>query len=116
MASEYGLKQPLRDDIGKPPVGGSRVRVVLDREAKVSLYRLSGTFQNVFARADQLDDCQRDVGKVIRISCLSLKQEIIQSFGIGIGRKLPAVGSGQLNNPVPALGSFCAPQLHWPRS
>ncbi len=45
---EQILDQPLRDDIGKAPIGRGRVRVILHGKSEVSLLGIARTLQNIF--------------------------------------------------------------------
>ena len=65
------------------------MRVVLNRQAEVALFRIARTLQDVLARSDQLDDCQREISKVIGIGGLALDQKIVERFGIRNGGKCP---------------------------
>jgi len=74
VGSRFSVKQrfdqPLRDDVGKAPVGRGRVRVILHGKSEVPLLGIARTLQNIFARSNQLDDRQREVGEVIGIGGL----------------------------------------------
>ena len=88
MTGKQGLDQPLGDDIGKAPVGGCGVGVVLDREAKVALLWISRAFQHIFAGSNEFDHAQRKIREVIGISGFASQQKIVERFGVGLRRKL----------------------------
>ncbi len=127
-AGKHSFDQPLRDEIGEAPVGSRRVGVVLHREAKVSLLRISWPLQNIFARANQLDHGQRQIGKVIGISGLALEQKIIERLGIGIRQEAFPRAQQRVAQCGPSAREFsrcgaetilspaCGPRRRWPRS
>ena len=49
------LDQPLHDQVGVAPVWGSRVSVILRRQAKMASVIHAGQHQCILARAEQLD-------------------------------------------------------------
>ena len=91
LAREQGLDEALGDDVRKAAVGCGGVGVVLYCEAEVAGRGVAGEFENIFARPDQLDDGEREVGKMIGVGGFTLEQKFVKRFGIGIGRKFFAV-------------------------
>ena len=103
LPAERRLQQALGDEVGKPAVRRRGMRVVLHGQSEVPLGRLAGHFERVFARAQQLDDGQRKVGKAHRVGLAALGQEGIQRSGVRRRRQpLPRLGR-QRDDPVPAL-------------
>ena len=61
--------------------------VVLDSEAEMPLFRISGALEDILARSHQFDPRQRKVGKMIGIGSFTLDQKSIERFGIRNGGK-----------------------------
>ena len=98
---ERGFHEPLRHEVGIAPVRRGRVGVILDRQAEVSLFRIAGPLEHVLARSHQLDDRQRQVGKMIGIRRLAREQELVERFRVGRRRQAAA---------YVAMTSYAAPR------
>jgi hypothetical protein len=72
LACEHGFDQSLRDEIGKAPIGGCGMSVVLYGETEVPLFRVPRTFENILTWSHQLNYRQRKVGKMIGIGSFAL--------------------------------------------
>ena len=65
---------------------------------------LARDHDGVLARAQQLDDGQREIGKAVGIGGAALAQERFERAGVRRGRQRPAELAADLDDAVPPLG------------
>src|SRR5262249_409732 len=94
LGGERGLEQPLRDQVGEPPVRGRRVRVGPPRQAEVADGRLARPLDDVLARAHELDDNERDVGEPKRVGLAPRGEKVLERLRVRLWWELRAVPRG----------------------
>ncbi len=100
---EGGFQQALGDQIGVAAIGSGGVGVVLDRKAKVPRRALARKLGDVFARPQELDHGEGQVGEPKRIGGFLLRQELLQRLRIRIDRQRELVFRGDLDDPFPSF-------------
>ncbi len=104
LAVQGGFQQAVRDQVGEAAVGGGGVGVIFDRQPEMARRLVARKIGGVFARAQQLDDGQRQIGEAQRIGLPRLGQEGFQRLRIGrVGQRRPVL-RGDLDDPLPAFG------------
>ena len=63
LSREHRFNQPLRDHVGEAAVGRGGVRVVLNRETKMSGRNIAGSLQNIFAGTNEFDNANETSAK-----------------------------------------------------
>ena len=102
-AGERRFEQSLCDQVGITTVGGSGVRIIRNRQTKVSNRLLSRFFDDIFPPAEELDHGERQIREVLWIGPLLFFQEAFQTLRGGVFRQIASEGGGQLHNPVPSM-------------
>ena len=102
-ARHGGLQQTLREQIGVAAIRGRGVCVVLDRETEVPRGRGVGPFCDVFARSQEFDHRQGQIGEAQRIGGTLRDEKFVEGGGIRGVRQFDAVLQGQCDNSVPAF-------------
>jgi len=77
------FQQPLRDQIGGNGGRGRGVRVVLDRETEVPGDTAARKLDDVFARTEELDDAEGEIGEANRIGGLRRHEKLVQGSCVG---------------------------------
>ena len=102
--SSAAFSEALRDEIGKAAVRRRRVRVVPHREPEVPSARAARDFERVFARAQELDDRQREIGKAHRgRPARRLRRNASSATASGSAGSCSPDLRGQRDDAVPAL-------------
>ena len=81
------------------------MRVVLDSEAEVAGRRCIGLDEHILAGPHELDDREREIGKVIGIFLPLREEEFVECLRVRIGGQRGALLRGQLDDAVPAFGT-----------
>ena len=81
------------------------MRVVADGQPEMSFRALTRSDDGVLAGAEQLDDCQRQIGKTIRVGCASCAEEVVERARIGLRRERSANLTGDIDDAAPSFGS-----------
>ena len=110
---ERRFQQTLSDKVGKPAVRRRGMCVVFHGQPEVPLGWLARYLEHILARAQQLDDGERKVGKAHRVKITALGQESVQRSGIRRERQRVSRLGRQRDDPVPALGGTQHPAQRW---